>query len=623
MAKSSKRSTKVVHMAKVASNAVLHYRIQALYPNQHLFQVTLRIAQPDANQVVQLPTWIAGSYLTREFAQNLQSLCARQGRRVCTIEQLDKHSWQIDCVADKSVEISYQILAHDNSVRAAWLDDVRGFFNATSLCLMVLGQTDSTHTITIEPVRNKDWQVATGLRPVQVDRQGFGIYCAPNYDVLADCPVEMSDFWMGTFSAYGVPHQFVISTPPANLDSERLLKDTQRICETEIRFWHPIKPHENVPYERYVFMLNAVHDGYGGLEHHNSTALVASRKNLPLKGKETGENYVVLLGLISHEYFHNWNIKRLKPADFVPYDYVRENYTELLWFFEGMTSYYDDLMLLRSGCIDQAGYINQLQKNVDAVYNTPGRFIHSAAQSSFEAWTKLYRRDAHSPNRTVSYYTKGALIALCLDLTLRKEGKTTLDAIMRALYKRCYSHQTEAASQGLCEQDVLAVLRELGGRSFAKEIKQWVHETKDLPIAELLKAHGIIVEAKKASIAQQWGLFCKSVGGNMVIQTVLSGGAAEAAGFSPDDEWLGIELHGKRGQGIGSAWRINSLEDMAQYLPATHSKSKQPAFTAIISRDKRLLRRPFVLPNTAPKRLHLVAEPLTKIQKNKRSWPLG
>lgn len=605
---------------KPAQTPAVHYRIQALYPNRHLFHVTLRIAQPAQNQVVQLPTWIAGSYLIREFAQNLQSLCARQSKRVCAITQLDKHSWQIDCAADKPIEITYQVLAHDSSVRSAWLDNERGFFNATSLCLMVQGQTEQPHDITLEPVRNKDWQVATGLNPVQVDRQGFGSYRASDYDELADSPVEMGDFWLGTFSACGVPHQFVIANPPPNLDAARLLQDTQRICETEMRFWHGNKPQAHIPYDRYVFMLNAVHADYGGLEHHNSTALVASRKHLPLKGKETGEDYVILLGLISHEYFHNWNVKRLKPADFVPYDYVRENYTELLWFFEGMTSYYDDIMLLRSGCIDYAGYIKQLQKNLDAVYNSPGRHIHSAAQSSFEAWTKLYRRDAHSPNRTVSYYTKGALIALCLDLTLRKTGKTTLDAILRALYKRCYS-QSETASQGMCEQDVLAVLRELGGRSFASEIQQWVHSTKDLPIAELLKPHGITVAATQASIAQQWGLHCKEGCGNMVVQTVLSGGAAEAAGFSPNDEWLGIELHGKRAQGVSSAWRIHSLADVAQYLPATHSKSKQAAFTALIARDKRLLRLPFVLPNTEPKRLQLVAD--AEKTPSKRSWPLA
>ncbi|MDO5653360.1 MAG: peptidase M61, partial [Brachymonas sp.] len=342
--------------------AALHYRISAPDPHTHLFHVELEIASPSAQQQLSLPVWIPGSYLIREFAKHLQGVQAHQGKHACAVQQLDKHRWQVDCTSGKPLRISYQVYAYDNSVRTAWLDADRGFFNATSLCLMAEGQTDAPHHITID-APNKDWQLATGLDAVKANKQGFGTYSAPDYDTLADCPVEMGAFWSADFEACGVPHRFVIAHPLPTLDGARLLEDTRHICEAAMRFWHGSKPgKKQVPFDRYVFMLNAVDDSYGGLEHANSTALIASRKHLPRMGEEPGADYVTLLGLISHEYFHAWNVKRLKPASFLPYDYARENYTELLWFFEGLTSYYDDLLLLRAGCIDLNGYLRQLQK---------------------------------------------------------------------------------------------------------------------------------------------------------------------------------------------------------------------------------------------------------------------
>jgi predicted metalloprotease with PDZ domain len=224
--------------------------------------------------------------------------------------------------------------------------------------------------------------------------------------------------------------------PLRRFDGKRLLADTQKICETAIRFWHGEgKP----PFKSYVFMLNAVatDDGYGGLEHRNSTALICGRRDLPRLGEaRASEGYTTLLGLISHEYFHTWNVKRLRPAEFARYDYAQENYTELLWFFEGFTSYYDDLLLRRAGLIDDALPQAAQQNHQPGAANT-GPSVQTVAQASFDAWVKYYRQDENTPNATVSYYTKGSLVALCLDLTLRAEGKATLDDVMRALWKRC------------------------------------------------------------------------------------------------------------------------------------------------------------------------------------------
>ena len=335
-------------------------------------------------------------------------------------------------------------------------------------------------------------------------------------------------------------------------------------------------------------MLNAVDDGYGGLEHRNSTALIANRRDLPRVGEaKASEGYTTLLGLISHEYFHTWNVKRLRPAELATYDYTQENYTELLWFFEGFTSYYDDLLLRRANLIDDATYFKLLTKTFNQVDQAPGRLIQSVAEASFDAWVKYYRQDENTPNATISYYTKGALVALCFDLTLRAEGKTTLDDVMRGLWARCQGGP-------MAEADFAAVLQELGGRSFAKEIAAWVHSTRELPVKKLLAQFGVDLHDDPAQMAQKLGLRVAEAQGTVTIKVVLRDGAAEKAGFSSNDEWLGVEWTegGKKG-GTTQAWRLNKVDDLPMLL------GKQKTVTALVSRDKRLLRLPLTVPATS------------------------
>ena len=554
----------------------LHYRIEPADLHAHLFHVTLTIAQPAAQQRVALPVWIPGSYMVREFAKNLQNLRATQGRRSVLVQQLDKATWQVDATPGKPLVLSYAVYALDNSVRTAWLDASRGFFNGTSLCLQVAGQETLPHTLELVSTRaTAAWHVATGLPTVATDTRGFGSYVADDYDALVDHPFELGHFWSGEFKVCGVPHRFVVAGAAPSFDGARLLADTQKICEAEIRFWHPRgKP----PHTNYVFMLNAVDDGYGGLEHRNSTALICTRRDLPRVGdKRSSEGYTTLLGLISHEYFHTWNVKRLKPAAFAQFDYSRENYTHQLWFFEGFTSYYDDLLLRRAGLLDDAAYLRLLNKTINQVDQTPGRLVQSVAESSFDAWVKYYRQDENTPNATVSYYTKGALVALCLDLTLRAEGTTDLDEVMRSLFKRCKGGP-------MSEADLLDVLQLLAGRSLAPELAQWVHSTDTLPLQPLLERHGVAIHADPSHMAQRLGLRVAETG-NIVVKTVLRGGAAEKAGFCAGDEWLGVELPGER-----EGWRLQKLDDLALYA------GSQLRMTALVSRDKRLLRLPLVLP---------------------------
>jgi predicted metalloprotease with PDZ domain len=353
-------------------------------------------------------------------------------------------------------------------------------------------------------------------------------------------------------------------------------------------------------------MLNAVGDAYGGLEHRNSTALISTRKDLPRltrqsnDGLATGahkqpEGYTTLLGLISHEYFHTWNVKRLRPSELAQYDYTQENYTELLWFFEGFTSYFDDLLLRRAGLIDNATYFKLLTKTVNQVQQTPGRLVQTVAQASFDAWVKYYRQDENTPNATVSYYTKGSLVALCLDLTLRAEGKTTLDAVMRGLWARCDGGP-------MTEADLLAVLQNLGGRSYAKEIAQWVHSTRELPLEALLEKHGVLVQHEPDQVAQQLGIRVKESGG-LFITHVLRGSAAETAGFASGDEWIAVSSGAKDTLG---PWRLQTLEDLTLYV------GKAKKLTAWIARDKRLMQLSLTLP-AASKAWRLNAGDLARV----------
>ncbi|WP_374668759.1 M61 family metallopeptidase [Ramlibacter sp.] len=544
------------------------YRVKAARVDAHLFEVKLVVAAPAAGQVVSLPVWIPGSYLVREFARHLQRLSARQGGVVVPVEQLNKAEWRVDCEAGRPMELTYEVYAFDTSVRAAYLDQQRGFFNGTSLLLRVHGQEARCHVLElVEPARSRRWQVACGLPAGRVNERGFGEYRAVDYDELVDSPVEYGGFWSQTFRVAGVVHRLVVAGATPAFDGDRLLRDTQRICEAQVRFWHDRR---KPPFRNYLFLLNAVDDGYGGLEHRNSTALIAARKDLPRAGESrTSDGYVTLLGLISHEYFHTWNVKRLRPVEFTTYDYSRENYTQLLWFFEGFTSYYDDLFLRRAGLIDDATYLKLLAKTNNQVMQTPGRLVQSVAQASFDAWVKYYRQDENTPNATVSYYTKGALVALCLDLSLRAEGRGSLDDVMRELWSRCRGGP-------MAESDLLGALEAVGGRSYERELARWTQESTELPVGELLGRVGVSANEDPAPLAQRLGIRVAESGGTLTIKTVLRGGAAETAGMAAGDEWLAVEPV------VGQVWRMARLDDLNVYV------GRQERCRAWVSRDRRV-----------------------------------
>jgi predicted metalloprotease with PDZ domain len=544
-----------------------HYRVEIADAAQHVFAVKLTLPRPQAEQRLSLPVWIPGSYMVREFARHLSGLQAQQAGRELAVQQIDKCTWLVRNSGQAPLQLHWQVYAFDPSVRAAFLDSQRGFFNGTSLLLRAEGFEQQPQRLSLHALP-RGWQVATAMPAA-----GRMQWQAENYDELVDHPFELGAFWRGEFVARGVPHEFVVAGAWPSFDGERLLRDAQAICETQIRFWHGrSKP----PFTRYVFLLNAVEEGYGGLEHRASTALIAARKDLPRLGSAAAaeEGYRTLLGLISHEYFHTWNVKRLRPQEHVQLDYTRENHSELLWFFEGFTSYYDDLLLLRSGRISLAQYLGLLSKAISAVLATPGRKVQSLAQASFDAWTKYYRSDENTPNATVSYYTKGSLAALALDAEVRMAsgGVASLDEVMRALWQSSGAARGEG---GISEAMIVAALSQAAGKPMAAAVHAAVHGTADLPLERLLLNLGLrwrVAAADKLGLA--WGLrVSESRDSGIQVKQVLAGSAAARAGLNAGDELLAI-----------NGWRCRAaLDDARQWLQAGE------AAELLVSRGQRIL----------------------------------
>jgi len=518
------------------------YAIRPAHPAAHRFELSCTVAAPDpAGQRFALPAWIPGSYLIRDFARHIVAIRAQAGGKPVPLTKIDKQTWQAAPLKTNApLSIIYEVYAWDLSVRGAHLDQTHAFFNGTSVFLRVIGQEDSPCRIDIQPPPGRpceDWRLITALAPARGEkggarRHGFGLYRAADYDELIDHPVEMGHFTLARFEACGVPHEIAI-TGHHDCDIARLCADLKRVCEWQIRFFG-----EPPPIKHYVFLVTAVGEGYGGLEHRSSTALLCSRHDLPYRGMPgMSEGYRSFLGLCSHEYFHLWNVKRIKPAAFIPYDLNGENYTTLLWAFEGITSYYDDLALLRSGVITLKDWLELTAKAISTLRRNPGRQRQTLAESSFDAWSKFYRPDENTPNTVVSYYRKGALVALALDLTLRSRsrGQVSLDDVMRALWQR-YGK----TGSGVGDDDIRLIAEELSGLNLQRFFAGAIHGTGELPLKQLLVPFGITLEWEQAKLPSL-GAKIASESKEITLATVFDASAAQHAGLSSGDLLLAID----------------------------------------------------------------------------------
>ena len=527
----------------------VRYAIRPANPGAHLFHVTVTLDDPDsAGQRFQLPAWIPGSYMVREFARHVVRLTALASDRKVRVDKLDKHTWRCARV-DGTLTVAYEVYAWDLSVRAAHLDDTHGFFNGACVFLLPLGRAAERCEVDILPPAGRDyadWKVITGLTPARHTARGaFGTYVAHDYDELIDCPVEMGTFAHASFNVLGTRHEIAITGRVPKLDLKRLTDDLAKVCETQIRLFEPRT--KKAPFGHYAFLTLALGEGRSGLEHRNSTALICKRDGLPFAGmRDSTEAYRSFLGLASHEYFHSWNVKRIRPAAFVPYDLTRENYTRLLWAFEGFTSYYDDLLLARAGLLTAAQYLDELAQTMTTVMQRSSRLKQSLADSSFDAWIKYYRQDENAPNSVLSYYQKGALVALALDLTIRSStrGRKSLDDVMRLLWTRW--RNSPAAYRGVDEDEIVEAAETATGLKLARAFREWTEGTRDPDFAALLAPFGIICERRAALDEPHFALLGIKAAGRTECRVthVYDGGAAQDAGVSGGD--VLVALNGLR-----------------------------------------------------------------------------
>lgn len=524
----------------------LSYQVDFTRYNEHLVDVTLCF-YPVCNQhKLWLPTWIAGSYLLREFSKNITKVSYTQNHVSKTAEKISKNQWELtDLIQNTMVTIHYEVYCRDLSVRTAFVDNQRIFGNFTSLLLMVEGLENNLADISLFIPENfcqnhPNLQIATGLGYQKQDvLEGVMIKFLPicafeSYDYPFEIGTQTFFEFYTTSSKGDILHRFFVAGRH-DADLSRLKNDVRKICQTYINWLG------DTPFVDYTFMTMVTRSDYGGLEHINSTALISSRDDLPsvFEPDEPNENYQRFLGLCSHEYFHAWWVKTVRPDVMMDNDLQTEAYTPLLWVFEGFTSYLDDLMLLASGVISKQAYFELILNQINRYLQTDGRHHQSVAESSFDAWIKLYRADENTANQGVSYYNKGALVALCLDLILlqKTNGKHRLFDVVKTFYQK--AKQMPNQRFAMTNDNLSAVVSEfLGHETWQMFYCQYVIGLDELPIETLLTKFGFSTQTRQKNTP--WGIKADDGINGLKIKNLYRNSAASSAGLSVDDVIVAI-----------------------------------------------------------------------------------
>ncbi|MCC9136006.1 M61 family metallopeptidase [Pontibacter silvestris] len=503
--------------------AELRYTLSMPEPHTHYFKVEAELSGIKKNYVdFTMPVWAPGSYLVREFAKNVESFRATDNAgNSLRSEKIDKNTWRVYSNKADLVRASYDVYAYELSVRTSFLDTSHGYLNGTSIFMYPEGYQDLSGTLVVKPY--KEWNtISTGLKST-----GKFTYTFPNYDILADSPLEIGNHKVLHFTSSGVPHE-VAMYGEANYDEERLLADMKKVTEEAASVMGEL------PVERYVFIVHNLNRGGGGLEHLNSTTLQTSRWNY---GTEKG--YSGFMSLVAHEYFHLWNVKRLRPMALGPFNYNEENYTTLLWVSEGITSFYDDLIVRRTNLISPERYLGIIAGSINSVENTPGNKVQTVSEASFDAWIKYYRRNENSNNAEVSYYTKGGVLGQLLNMDIMKStnGEKSLDDAMRYMYNRYY----KKLKRGFTEQEFKEGLEKTAGHNFDAFFRDYVNGTKTPDYNAYFDAAGLrLVNLNEGRNTASWGASTAVADGKVIVRSVERGSSAWNGGINVNDEIVAI-----------------------------------------------------------------------------------
>ncbi len=508
---------------------IFKYRVAMSQPESHLFEVKLgvQLEQLDQNLKkasvldLKMPVWTPGSYLVREYARHLQDFQVYdQEGRIKTWRKLSKNHWQIEISEASEIIVEYRMFANDLSVRTNHLDGTHGYLNGAALFLYIPKFEQTPVQVTIDPPQN--WKVTTALPTVSGELNTF---YASDFDTLVDSPFEIGQQELYEFEVLGKPHKLAI-WGTGNAQPDHLISDIDKIIVEEAEMFG------GLPYENYLFLLHLSSQGYGGLEHKFCCSL-----NYPRFGLRDPDKYNRFMQLVAHEFFHLWNVKRIRPKALELFDYEQENYTQSLWFCEGTTSYYDLLIPLRAEIYNVAAFVKELAKDITRFQTTPGRQIQPVSESSWDAWIKLYRRDANSDNCQISYYLKGAMVSLLLDLLIRERhgNRRSLDDVMRRMWQEF--GQTET---GYTPEQLQQVIESVAETDLSDFFDQYIYGTVELPFNQYLEPFGLQLKAENDTQVPDLGLKVVADRGRDMIKFVEVGSPAQLAGIDANDELLAL-----------------------------------------------------------------------------------
>lgn len=499
----------------------LHYQVAMPQPESHLFEVTLQIEgwqQPTLE--LRMPVWTPGSYLVREYSRHLQDFQASANTAIAW-RKTQKNHWQIETRGQSAITVRYRIFANELTVRTNHLDKTHGYFNGAALFFYIPGFEQ--RPLQVEIVPPAGWCVTTPLPAVAGKLNTFE---AIDFDTLVDSPFEIGTHQIYEFEASGKPHELAV-WGQGNVEIDRLIQDTQKIIQVEADLFG------GLPYDRYLFLLHLTANSFGGLEHRNSCSLIYARLGFRAKDK-----YDRFMQLVAHEFFHLWNVKRIRPKALEVFDYEGENYTPSLWFSEGTTSYYDLQIPLRAGIYDSKAYLNALSQEITRYLVTPGRLVQPLSESSFDAWIKLYRPDANSPNSQISYYLKGEMVTLLLDLAIRVKHRNerSFDQVMRQMWEQFGKNEI-----GFTPEQLKSVIESVAGFDLTNFFDRYLDGTEELPFDEYLAGFGLRLQSNlESNLIPYTGMTVRAESGRSLIKLVEANSPAQVAGIDAGDELLAI-----------------------------------------------------------------------------------